>query len=111
MASAGQRRVQRGDLRLDLVGARPPGPGCAAQEVAALGDLGVVPAIPVLAVEQHELALRRGPGLAPGVMQEHQGEETQRLRFVGHELHQQPPQPDRLGRELPPDERVAGAGV
>ena len=100
--------VERRDRRLDLVRPGPAHPQRAIQERLALVDLGAVPAAAVLVLEEHELAVRPGPRVAPRVVQEHQREQAERLGLVGHELGEDARQPDRLGRELAPDERLAG---
>ena len=41
-------------------------------------------------------------------MEEHQREEPDRLRLVGHQLGEHARQADRLGAQLAPDERLAG---
>ena len=40
-------------------------------------------------------------------MEEHQGEEPARLRLVGEQRHHDPCQPDSLGTQLAPDQRIA----
>ena len=47
--------------------------------------------------------VRCGP--APGLDQQHQGQQPQDFRLVRHQLGQQPAQPDRLGAELIADQR------
>ena len=54
----------------------------------ALGDAPVVPRAAVLVLERHEVAGGVDPGVAAGVVQQHQREEAACLRLVGHELHQ-----------------------
>src|SRR5262249_53008647 len=99
------------DRGLDLV---RPGPAEAQRPIEvrlALVDLGAIPARTVLVLEQNELAGRPGPSLAPGVVEEHEREKPERLWFVGHQLDEDAPEPDRLGRQLAPHERVAGGGA
>jgi hypothetical protein len=74
---------------------------------AALLDLRLVPPRAVLIFEQDDRALVVEPRPSPRVVQEHQGEETERLRFVGHQAGQRPAEPDRLGAELVADVGVA----
>ena len=51
-------------------------------------------------------------GLTSGVVEEHERQQTDRLGFVGEQRHHDPGQPDRLDRELAPDEGVPrGRGV
>ena len=98
------------DRRLELVrpGAlHPQGP---LDEPAALLDPVAIPARAVLVLEQDQVAGRRHARLAAGVLEEHQGEQPERLRLVGHQLGQDPGQADRLDRQLAADERLAGRG-
>ncbi|NJK72689.1 MAG: GGDEF domain-containing protein [Synechococcaceae cyanobacterium SM2_3_60] len=61
--------------------------------------LRLIPPRPILIFQQHQLAVRADAGLAPGIVQQHQRQQTARLRAVGIErqqVHQNPPQPNRL---------------
>ena len=58
----------------------------------------------VLVVEQDQVARRRGARRAPRFVQQHQREQPDRLG-LGQQLDQQPPEPDRLGREVVPRQR------
>ena len=89
------------------------GPGRRSSSVAcherlALGDPRGVPARSVLVVEQDQLAGRADPRLAAGVVQQHQRQQAGRLGLVGEQRDHEPCQPDRLGAQLAPDQRVAG---
>ena len=44
---------------------------------------------------------------APGVVEEHEREEPERLRLVGHQRDEDPPEPDRLRAQLATHERLA----
>ena len=77
--------VQRGDGRLELVRAGPTHAQRPLDEGRALGDPLRVPARPILVLEQDEVAGGVDPRLATGVVQEHQGEQAQRLGLVGHQ--------------------------
>ena len=83
----------------------PAGPG---PPGASLRDLVRVPAPAILLVEQHQLAGIGHAGLTPRIGQEHQGQETQHLGLVGHEVDQDATQPDGFRAELTPDEGVPG---
>ena len=66
-----------------------------------------VPARSVLVVEQDQLPGRPDAGLAPGVVEQHQCQQPGRLGLVGEQRDHDPCQPDRLGAQLPADQRVA----
>ena len=66
-----------------------------------------VPQPAILLVEEHELAVRAGARVAPRVLEEHEREQAGDLRLVGHQRAENTRQPDRLGAELPPHERLA----
>ena len=65
-------------------------------------DLGGVPERRVLVGQEHQLAVAK-PGLAAGVVEQHQREQAVHLGLVGHELRERPAEPDRLGREVAAD--------
>ena len=67
-----------------------------------------VPARAVLVVEQHEVAALADPGVAPGVVEQHQRQQPGRLGLVGEQRDHDPRQADRLGAQLAADQRVAG---
>ena len=112
---AGPRRlrVDRGDRRLERVRARrPPQRERAVDERQRLADHRAVPALAILLLEQHEVAVRADPRLAPRVVEEHQREQPGRLRLVGQQQVDDPGEPDRLRREVLAHDRVArGRGV
>ena len=83
-------RIARSSERLPLVDPRP------------------VPARPILVLEQDELAGGSGPRLPARVVEEHQRQEPEHLRLVRHQCAEHPDEADRLGRQLAPDEPVAG---
>ena len=66
-----------------------------------------VPLPAILLVEEHELPARTGAGVAPRVLEEHEREQAGDLRLVRHQRAEDACQPDRLGAELPPHERLA----
>ena len=63
------------------------------------GELGGVPARPVLVCEQHELAVLK-PGLAARVVEQHQRLESVHLGLVRHQLGERRPKPERFGRQV-----------
>ena len=81
------------------------------EQLPPLVDPGPVPRRAVLVLEQHELAAGPGPRLAPRVVEEHQRQQPQDLRLVRHQRGEDPRQPDRLRRQLAPDEPIAGRRV
>ena len=63
----------------------------------------------VLVGEQHDLAVGADASLAARVVQQHQREQAERLRLVGHQHGEQLREPDRLVAELVADRRAAAA--
>ena len=62
----------------------------------------------VLVGEQDEAAVRPDPRAAAGVVQPHQRQQRERLGLVRHQGAQHAREPDRLGGQVAPDQRVAG---
>ena len=91
--------VERRDRRLHDVRSAPDEREGPIQRRPAVGDLLGVHERAVLVGEQHQLAVPE-PGLAAGVEQQHQRQQTVHLGFVGHELGERPTQLQRLGREV-----------
>ena len=54
----------------------------------SLGDGVAIPAGAILVLQEDQIALGVGAGQAPGVVQQHQGEQTVGLRLVGQQLYQ-----------------------
>ena len=92
--------MQRGDRRLQHVGAAPAQRKRAVERRAPRLDLPAVPQRPVLLGEQHQLAAAHARRAAR-VVQEHQRQQPTDLRLVGHQLVQRASQADRLAGELP----------
>jgi hypothetical protein len=97
------------DRRLDLVR-----PGLVALET--LADKGLafvdevaVPSAAVLVGQQHEVAVRGRAGGPSRLDEQHEREQSHDLRFVGHELGQEPSEADGLGAKVLADELVARA--
>ena len=55
-----------------------------------------VPAPAVLVLEQDELAARPDACIAAGIVEEHEGEDAEHLGLVGHQLHEDAREADRL---------------
>ena len=91
--------MQGGDRGLRLVLAKPVACQRGLQDGHALGDQPGVPARAVLPVERDETTVGRRPRGAPGVVQQHQGEEPGDFRLVG-QCRELPGDPDRLGRQI-----------
>ncbi len=68
-------------------------------DVDSLGDELCVPLGAVLIGERHDASVRSGAAAAPGVVEEHQGEQPVDLGVV-HQGSQLPGQSDRLRREI-----------
>ena len=72
------------------------------------GDLLLVPARAILLFEHDEIAGGVGPRVAPRIVQQHQRHERGGFRRRRrHQRSHQPPQTDRLGRDVRPHERPA----
>jgi hypothetical protein len=107
----GARRfvVHRGDRGLELVGTDRRRAEGAGDERYPLLDLSRVPEIASLFGERNEGAIRVRPGSAPGIGQQHEGEQAGDLAFLWEQLVKHARQPDGLGREVGPLERRARA--
>ena len=99
------------DRRLELVRPDPPHPHRPVEQLPPLVDPGPVPARAVLVLEQHELAARPRPRLAPRVVEEHQRQQPEDLGLVGHQRREDPGQADRLRRTARAGPAVAGRRV
>jgi hypothetical protein len=102
--------VQRGDGRLDLVGAGPAQSEGPVEQAGGLGDQGLVPASPVLVGQPDQAAPPVEPGRGPGLVQQHQREKAQDFRLVRHQPVQHPGQGHGLGRQIAPGGLAARAG-
>jgi hypothetical protein len=98
------------DRRLDLVRAGLVAPQALPDDGLAFGDAVAVPAAAVLVGQQHQLAVGGGAGGPARLDQQHERQQPHDLRFVGHELGQEPSQADGLRAEVVADEPVARAG-
>ena len=96
--------MQGRDGRLQLIRTRAADPQRGFDHPGPLGDPFRVPSRPVLILEQHELPVRPRPRLASRIVEEHQCQEPGDLGLIGEQLDHDPAQPDRLGRELAPDD-------
>ncbi len=103
--------MQGGDRGLELVRTASPRREGPVERREPLVDHVVIPPRPVLLLEQHEVSDRVRPRLAPRVLQEHEREQTRRLRLVRHQPAQHAAEADRLVAELGADERSRGRGV
>ena len=101
--------VDRRDRRLQRVRPEAPRRQRALDQRRSLGDLRAVPQRAILLVQQDDLAVRgRAPGAAR-LVQEHQRQQAHRLR-LRQELDDQPPEPNRLGRQVVARQRLPGRG-
>ena len=98
--------MDRGDRRLQRVGAEAARRQRPIDQAEALGDRRAVPERAVLVGEEHELARWRGASRTPRFVKEHQGQETEALG-LGEELDEQPAEPDRLAGKVAPGELLA----
>ena len=100
VGEGGGSAVDALDGRLQLKRPQPASAEATEDQVVAFRDQRSVPLRAVLVAEQHHVvtAACRRPGLA----EQHQGEQADRLGLIGHERHKQPSQPDRLPSQVPP---------
>ena len=100
--------MERGDRRLDLVRAGASDPERAVRAASRPSSISArSQRLRSWSSRSTSSPVRPGPRLAPGVVQEHQREQAERLGLVGHELGEDARQADRLARELAPNERLA----
>ncbi len=92
--------MQSGDRGLNPVQAGRAAGQRDEHQVAPLLDHRAVPAAAVLVIEQHELAIRTGTGVASRVGQQHQREQPGDLPLGGQQPAQDPCQPDGLLGEV-----------
>jgi hypothetical protein len=97
------------DRRLYLVRAGLTAAQAAADQLLALGDQLAVPAAAVLVGEQHHLAVWSRARRPARLDEQHQREQPGDLLLVGHQLGQQPAEPDRLRAQVLAHEPVARA--
>ena len=107
-ARLGSLGVAGGDRRLELVRAGAAKRRGALEDTEPFVDRRGVPERPVLVAEEHELPVRTDPRVAARVLEQEQREQAERLGLVGHQHAEELREPDRLGAQLAPDERVAG---
>jgi hypothetical protein len=91
--------VQRGDRRLDHVGAGAAQCQRPVEHGAPQVDLARVPARAILIRQKHELPATEA-SFAPGVVQQHQRQQAVHLGLVRHQLRQRPAQPECLYHQL-----------
>jgi hypothetical protein len=96
------------DGGLELVRTRLVAAEATAYEILALVDQRAVPEVAVLVGEADQRAVGSDPGRAAGLLEEHQGEQTDCLGLVRHQLHQQATETQSLGAQFVADEAVAG---
>ena len=102
--------VQRGDRRLQLVGAGAAQAQRAVELRAALGERAGVPARAVLVGQGDVAAVAGHARVAARVVDEHERQQPGGLGVVGHELREQAAEADRLDAQLGAHQAVAGAG-
>ncbi len=76
-------------------------------QLDALVDLGAVPGRPVLLLERDEVAIGPRARHQARIVEQHQREQPDRLRLLGHQLDDEPSEPDRLGAQLRSHQRFA----
>ncbi len=103
--------MQRRDRGLQLVRTgRVHGEG-EVQSANALGDHVPVPPRTILVIQQHQFAAVGRPRGVPGVLQQHERQQAERLGLAGHQRRQHAGEPDGLVAQLRADQRALGGGV
>ena len=103
--------MHRVDRREELVATRRRATGQAfADQPVALRDESRVPGPTVLLGEADQFAVRRQPGGAAGLGEQHQREQPGHLTIVGQQGTDQAGEPDRLGGQLLTDRGGVGPG-
>ena len=98
--------MHRGNHRLQRVGARAPERERAFDQPEPCVYLLTVPERPILRVEEDDLAVGRRPRRAPRVVQQHQGQQADRLR-LGQQVDEQPAQANGFTGQVRARQRVA----
>ena len=98
------------DGRLDLVGAWPIALKTLPHDGLTLADQREIPHAAILVAQQHEVAVGVDTGGAPRLDEQHQRQQSHHFRLLRHQLCQEPPEADRLGAEVLPNEPVARRG-
>ena len=92
--------MERGECRLDDVRAAAIERQRPVQGRTSLRDLVEIPERAVLVSQEHHRPVGE-PCVPPRVADQHQRHEPMHLRFVGHQLGECSPEPDRLGGQRP----------
>ena len=95
-------RMQGGNGRLHLIGARLPVAHGLVDQGKPFGDHRLVPQAAVLIVQQNDRAFRVESGLGAGVLQQQEGSQPHDLRFRRENAQEQARQPDRLVAQWKP---------
>ena len=93
--------VQRGDRRLQLVGARARHPKGALQQANSFRDPSPDPISSDPVIERRVLSVAVDASRPPGVVEQHQREQPRHLRLVRHQVGESPAEPDRLTGAAP----------
>jgi hypothetical protein len=91
--------VQGRDPCLQHVGTATPQRQRTMERCPSLRDLVEVPERSILVAEEDDRPVGEA-SVAPGVVDQHQGQQPVYLGLVGHQLGERAAEPDRLGREL-----------
>ena len=87
------------DGGLELVGPRSAQSKGGAEDISTLGDGRRVPQGAILVLEQDQIAVGIDPPGAPGIVQEHEGEQAQGLGLIGHQDREGAGEPDGFTAE------------
>ena len=107
----GASRVERRDRRLHLERTRKATSQRRLDERGTFLDGCAVPSRAVLLVEGSEQPLGVDACVSPRVVEQHEREQRLDLGFAGQQAVEQAPQPDRLGAQLAPHQRIARGGA
>src|SRR5215467_9041869 len=96
------------DRRLELIGTDSSQANRPIHQPKTLRDLVVIPARTILFFQSHQLTAAVYAGVSARVLQQHQSQQAQVLRFVPHQLAEYAAQADSFGTEILPDEILSG---
>ena len=104
--------VHRGDGRLDLIGARMVAAQALPDQLVPFDDHRTVPGRPILIGQQHHRSVGCDARSPPGVGEQQQRQESQHFALVGHQVGEQPGQPDGFEAEVLAHQRLScGRGM
>ena len=103
--------VQRADRCLYLIGSRIVKGERLVQNRNPLVDFGLIPACPILVIQQHEFARCIEARLATRIVQQHQRQQTECFGALRQQVDQHPAQADCLAAQIAARQCIASGGA